>query len=237
MDSPIESPLTRISSGKRNWSIWRRNWPSFAVSLLLILAVPAQYLLPGGPSPALYGASFAALSQGHVYVLLTYMMLGGPSFLLQLGVLGLFYAVAMPVSDRLGINPRGAGLLALLLILCGVISALVAVIIPLGSGGIVRGSAASILGLLGAGTRVRLIDSGFEGLWAADLLKRMTPAIKRDLGIAGGAVLLNFLLGDGINSATWRAYAAALIAGYLLVKPLISLAKAPQRRSTSVALD
>jgi membrane associated rhomboid family serine protease len=134
-------------------------------------------------------------------------------------------AFGAPVARLLGTGARGALVLALFYMVCGVLAGLAYVAIHPGSDGPVVGASGAVSGLMGAAAR--LIDG--RRRWGVEVLG---PIRSRTVGsLAAAWVVVNLLVavfgfpGSGGAGIAWEAHLAGFAIGLVLIGPAARLAR------------
>lgn len=198
-------------------------WPAVALAVLLVLCFVGQGWLTEAQF-SLLALWPQVVRQGDPLGLFTSLFLhGGWAHVLMNAAFCL--AFGAPVARLLGTNARGAAVLALFYMVCGVLAGLAYVAIHPGSDGPVVGASGAVSGLMGAAAR--LIDG--RRRWGVEVLG---PIRSRTVGsLAGAWVVVNLLVavfgfpGSGGAGIAWEAHLAGFAIGLVLIGPAARLAR------------
>ncbi|WP_269716309.1 rhomboid family intramembrane serine protease [Caulobacter sp. NIBR2454] len=195
-------------------------WPA----LLLTVAIAGSYLLQTRllDDAGVYALALvpARLQAGEWGGLVTSIFLhGGWMHVLLNSAFAL--AFGTPISRLLGLDLRGAALLLVFFLLCGVGSGAVYALIHAGSMGAVIGASGAVSGMMGAAARLM------------DRAGHLGPILSPSVMSTGAAwIIVNLLVAlfgltpgtDGAGVA-WEAHLAGFAIGLLLIGPVAALAR------------
>jgi membrane associated rhomboid family serine protease len=196
-------------------------WPAVALAVALILCFLGQGFLTDAQF-SLLALWPQAVRQGDPVGLFTSLFLHGgwPHVLMNAAFCLAFGA---PVARLLGTDGRGALVLAVFYMTCGVLAGLAYVAIHPGGVGPVVGASGAVSGLMGAAAR--LIDG--RRRWGVEVLG---PIRSRTVGsLAAAWVVVNLLVavfgfpGSGGAGIAWEAHLAGFAAGVMLIGPFAKL--------------
>ena len=192
-------------------------WPV----LVLVAAILGLYFLQtrfGADWPERFGLIPADLWQGRVLGLVTYMGVHGSWMHAGSNAIGVL-AFGAPLARRLGETPAGMAVLLAFLLICGVISGGGYALMQGDSPVILIGASGAAFGLIGAAARLMNPHVGLEPLRSRRVLGMATALIGANLVIG----VFGFDPATGVRGIAWEAHILGLIAGLLLIGPLLGL--------------